>query len=107
MAYRYQCGNQKTYIEVGQMIQWPKDTNVVLLQCMSSDYHIGICRPLYCLSYFDLCLLITTLVSVGHRTDNAMAYRYQCGNQKTYIEVEQTIQLPKDTNVVIRRHTLK
>ena len=55
MAYRYQCGNQKTYIEVG----------------------------------------------------HTMASRYQCGNQKAYIEVGQTIQWPTDTNVVIRRHTLK
>jgi hypothetical protein len=38
----------------------------VLLRFMPSGYHIGICWPLYCLSYFDLCLLITTLVSVGH-----------------------------------------
>jgi hypothetical protein len=44
MAKRYQCGNQKAYIEVGQTIQW----------------------QLYRLSYFDLCLLITTLVYVGH-----------------------------------------
>ena len=36
-----------------------------------------------------------------------MASRYQCGNQKAYIEVGQTIQWPTDTNVVIRRHTLK
>ena len=36
-----------------------------------------------------------------------MAYIYQCGNQKAYIEVGQTIQWPTDTNVVIRRHTLK
>ena len=56
MASRYQCGNQKAYIEVGQTIQWPG---------------------------------------------------YQCGNQRTYIEVGQTIQWPTDTNVVIRRHTLK
>ena len=31
----------------------------------SSDYHFGIFWPLYCL-FFDLCLLITTLVSFGH-----------------------------------------
>jgi hypothetical protein len=64
MAYRYQCGNQKIYIEVGLTIQWPTDTNV--LQCMPFDYHIGICWQLYRLSYFDLCLLVITLVSVGH-----------------------------------------
>jgi hypothetical protein len=84
MAYRYQSGNQKTYIEVGQTIQWPTDSPTsmyvfrlplcymlaivlsVLLQCMSSDYHIGICWPLYRLSYFNVCLLITSLVYVGH-----------------------------------------
>ena len=33
---------------------------------MSSDYPFVICRPLYCLSYFNVCLLITTLVSFGH-----------------------------------------
>jgi hypothetical protein len=38
----------------------------VLLQCMSSDNPFVICCPLYRLSYFDLCLLITPLVSVGH-----------------------------------------
>jgi hypothetical protein len=51
---------------------------------MPSDYDIRICWcwPFYRLFYF-------------------------CGNQKTYIEVGQTIQWPTDTNVVIRRHTLK
>jgi hypothetical protein len=43
MATRYQCGNQKALIEV-----------------------IGIFWPLYRLSYFDLCLLITPLLYVGH-----------------------------------------
>ena len=38
----------------------------VLLRCMPSDCHIGIFWPLYRQSYFDLCLLITTLVSFGH-----------------------------------------
>ena len=38
----------------------------VLLQFMPSDYSFGICWPLYCLSYFDWCLLITPFVSVGH-----------------------------------------
>ena len=37
----------------------------VLFQCMSSDYPFVICWPLYRLSYFDLCLLITPLVSFG------------------------------------------
>ena len=38
----------------------------VLLQLMPSDYPFVICWPMYRLSYFDLCLLITTLVSFGH-----------------------------------------
>ena len=37
----------------------------VLLQCMPSDYRFGIFWPLYRLSYFDVCLLITPLVSFG------------------------------------------
>jgi hypothetical protein len=37
----------------------------VLLQLMPSDYPFGLCWPLYRLSYFDLCLLITPLVFVG------------------------------------------
>ena len=77
MAYRYQCGNQKTYIEVGD-------------NTMASRYQCGNQKA---------------YIEVG-QTDT-MAYRYQCGNQKTYIEVGQTIQWPTDTNVVIRRHTLK
>jgi hypothetical protein len=38
----------------------------VLLRFMPSDYPFGIFWPLYCLSYFDLCLLITPLLYVGH-----------------------------------------
>ena len=38
----------------------------LLLQCMPSDYPFGIFWPLYRLSYFDLCLLITLLVSFAH-----------------------------------------
>ena len=38
----------------------------VLLWLMPSDYPFGILWPLYRLSYFDSCLLITPLVSFGH-----------------------------------------
>ena len=38
----------------------------VLLRLMPSDYPFGILWPLYRLSYFDLCLLINSLVSFGH-----------------------------------------
>jgi hypothetical protein len=91
---------------------------------MPSDYPFVICWPLYHLS-FNLRLQITPLLYVGHciicpssinafwlplcsedihwsRTDNTMAYIYQCGNQRTYIEVGQTIQWPTDTKGVIR-----
>ena len=36
-----------------------------------------------------------------------MAERYQRGNQKPYIEEEQTTQWPKDTKEVIRSRILK
>jgi hypothetical protein len=100
MAKRYQRDNEKAQIEEGQTIQWPQNTYYVLLQLMPSDYPLVICWPLYRLSFFDLCLLITTLVSFA-------ANRYQRGNQKAQIEVGQTISWPKDTKWVIRRHTLK
>jgi hypothetical protein len=38
----------------------------VLLWFMSSGYTFGIFSPLYCLSFFDLCLLVTLLVSFRH-----------------------------------------
>jgi hypothetical protein len=38
----------------------------VLLWSKASDYPFGIFWPLYCLSFFDLRLLITPLVSFGH-----------------------------------------
>jgi ABC-type bacteriocin/lantibiotic exporter with double-glycine peptidase domain len=97
----------------------------VLLWCTASDYHVSI-FTLYCLFFFDVWLLITTLVSLHcivcsslmygfwlpqseavhqRRTDNTMQ-KYQRGNQKPYIKEEQTIQC-KDTNVVIRSRTSK
>jgi hypothetical protein len=50
MAKRYQRGNQQAQIK----------------GFMPSDYPFGIIWPLYRLSYFDLCLLITPLISFGH-----------------------------------------
>ena len=38
----------------------------VLLRFTASDYPFGILWPLYCLSFYDLRLLITPLVSCGH-----------------------------------------
>jgi hypothetical protein len=68
---------------------------------MPSDYLFGIFCPLYRLSFFDVCLLITPLVSFG------MAKRYQMVNQKAQIEEGQTIQLPKGTGGINRRHKSK
>jgi hypothetical protein len=61
----------------------------VLLWFMPSDYHFGIFCPLHRLSYFNVCLLITHLVSFDHSI------------------VGQTIQWPKDTEGIIRRHKSK
>ena len=38
------------------------------LRCMPSDYHFVICWPLYPLSYFNVCLLVTSLLYVGNCT---------------------------------------
>ena len=53
---------------VSSVLLWfmPSSIRSVLLRFMPSDYLFGICWPLYRLSYFDLCLLITHLVSFGH-----------------------------------------
>jgi hypothetical protein len=78
--------------EEEQTMQWPKDTKEVirirkskknrqcngplwyllaialsvLLRFTDSDYHFGIFWPLHCLFFFDLRILITSLVSFGH-----------------------------------------
>jgi hypothetical protein len=51
----------------------------VLPRVTTSDYPFGILWPLHCLSFLDLRLLITPLVSCGH----TMATKYQRGNQKS------------------------
>jgi hypothetical protein len=38
----------------------------VLLRYTASDYLFGIFRPLCCLFFFDIRLLITSVVSFGH-----------------------------------------
>jgi hypothetical protein len=42
-----------------------------------------------------------------NRTDDTMARRYQRDNQKASIEEAQTIQWPKGTEGIIRRHKSK
>jgi hypothetical protein len=54
MTKRYQSGNRYLLVIV-----------LSVLWFTSSDYHFGIFWSLYCL-FFDLRLLITTLVSFGH-----------------------------------------
>jgi hypothetical protein len=107
MTKRYQRGNQNPYIEEEQTTQ--VIVLSVLLQYTDSDYPFGIFWPLRCLFFFNIRILITPLVSVGHcvvwywrRTDNTMTKRYQRGNQNPYIEEEQTTQWSKDTKGVIR-----
>jgi hypothetical protein len=71
---------------------------------MSSDYHRSRKDDRMANTNRYECRNQKAYIEVG---DDTMANRYQCGNQKAYIEVGQTIQWPTDTNVVIRRHTLK
>jgi hypothetical protein len=69
MAKRYQRGNQNPYIEEELTTQWPKDTKGVIRISISntdSDYPFGIFWPLCCQFFFDIQILITTLVSFGH-----------------------------------------
>jgi hypothetical protein len=84
---RYQRGNQKPYVE-GHEIQWPRYQRgnqkpyVEVLRHTASDYPFDIFWPLYRLSFFDLCLLITPLEGlIRSKKDDTMAKRYQIGNQ--------------------------
>jgi hypothetical protein len=79
---------------------------------VDSDCLFGIFWPLVCLFFFDVWILIASLVSFGHwfvcsSLDKPMAKRYQRGNQYPHIEQEQTNQWPKDTKEAIRIHTSK
>jgi hypothetical protein len=68
MAKRYQMGNVLLWFMLSDYpfgIFW-QIVSSVLLRLMPSDYPFAICWPLYRLSYFDKCLLITPLVSFGH-----------------------------------------
>jgi hypothetical protein len=55
MANRYHMANQNQYIVLS-----------VLLRFTDSDYPYGIYWPLYCLSFFELLILIAPMVSIGH-----------------------------------------
>ena len=93
MAKRYQRGNQNLYIKEEQTTQWPKDTKGAIRIYISKKNRQrngqkipkGQSESIY-----------------QRRTDNAMAKRYQRGNQNLYIKEEQTTQWPKDTKGLIR-----
>jgi hypothetical protein len=63
MAKRYQRGNQNPYIEEELTTQWPQDTKG---RYTDSNYPFGIFRALCRLLSFDIWILITNFVSVGH-----------------------------------------
>jgi hypothetical protein len=81
----------------------------VLLWYTVSYYLFGIFWPLYCMSFFDILFLITSLVSFDHcrRTYNTMVNRYQRGNKKQYFKEGHSIQCSKDTKEVIRNSISK
>jgi hypothetical protein len=98
MATRYQRCNQRPYIKEEQTIQWPQDTmgfirslivlSVLLWYTASYKPH-GILWSLYCLSFFDIRLLINPMVSCGHCKEG------------------QTTQWPQDTMGFIRSRISK
>jgi hypothetical protein len=65
---RYQRGNQNQYIEEEQTTQWSKDTKEVIRICIlkKNNYTFGIFWSLCCLFFFNILILITSLVSFGH-----------------------------------------
>jgi hypothetical protein len=84
MAKRYQRGNQNLYIEEELTTPWLKDIKGIIRISISkknwqhdgqkipkgyrdSDYPFGIFWPLCCQLFFDIQILITPLVSFGHR----------------------------------------
>ena len=97
-AKRYKRGNQKPYIEEEQTTQQPKDTKGAIRNRISKKnrQHNGLKIPKG-----------QSETVYRRRTDNTTAKRYQRGNQKPYIEEEQTTQRPKDTNGAIRNRISK
>jgi phage FluMu protein Com len=93
MVKRYQRCNHNPYIEEEHTTQWSKDIKGVIIIRISKKniQHNG------------------QKIPKGHsesvyrrRTYNAMANRYQRGNQNLYIEEEHTPQWSKDTKGAIR-----
>ena len=74
-------------------MQWQKDTKVVIRISKSTKNR----------QYNGQKIPKVQSESINRRrTDNAIAKRYQKGNQNQYIDEERTIQWPKDTKGVIR-----
>ena len=98
MAKTYQRGNQNLYIKEEQTTQWPKDTKGAIRIYISKKdrQHNGQKIPKG-----------QSESIYQRRTDNAMAKRYQRGNQNLYIKEEQTTQWPKDAKGAIRIHISK
>ena len=88
MAKRYQRGNQKPYIEEEQTTQCLEDTKGAIRKRISKKnrQHNGQKIPKE-----------RSETVYRRRTDTTMAKRYQRGNQKPYIEEEQTTQCIEDT----------
>ena len=97
MAKRYQRTNQKPYIEEEQTTQCLEDTKGAIRNRISKKnrQHNGQMIPK------------ERSETVFRRTDNTMAKRYQRGNQKPYIEDEETTQCLEDTKGAIRNCILK
>jgi phage FluMu protein Com len=78
MVKRYQRSNQNLYIKEEQTTQWSKDTKGAIRICISKKnrQHNGqkipkeqsesVYRPLCCLFFFDIQILIAPLVSFDH-----------------------------------------
>jgi hypothetical protein len=129
MTTRYHGVYKKPYIKEEQTIQWPQDTmgpwylvvivlSVLLWYTASYKPH-GILWSLYCLSFFDIRLLINLMVSCGHcifcsslkpyikEEHNTMTTRYHGVYKKPYIKEGQTTQWPQDTMGFIRSRISK
>jgi hypothetical protein len=106
MTKRYQRSNQNLYIEEEQTTQWPKDTKGVIRICILkknrhyNDHFWSLC----CLSFFNIQILITSLVSFGHCVVcPSSIYRFWL--PLWYLLA--ITQWPKDTKGVIRICILK
>jgi hypothetical protein len=78
----------------------------VLLWSTVSYFLFGIFWPLYCMSFFDILFLITSLVSFDHCIV-CPSLIYLRGNKKQYIKEGHSIQWWKDSKEVIRNSTSK